>query len=130
MFKINDIVTFIGDPRCEEYKVMDISDEPYEIFDDGSKHYVLSLCKVNGDYNDWRYVNDAQIELKKWYTIIGTKAEMFVDGEWKYGKIVDGYRFNDGIVTIEADDGKKYWCGVCRTDCYRRSLLKREDNEK
>ena len=35
------------------------------------------------------------------------------------GKIVEGYRYKDGIVTIEADNHKKYWCGESRTDIYR-----------
>lgn len=52
-------------------------------------------------------------------TVVGAKAEMLVDGKWIKGKIIKGYRFNDGIVTIEAEDGKQYWCGQERTDVYR-----------
>lgn len=51
--------------------------------------------------------------------IIGEMAEMFVDGKWIKGKIVEGYRYKDGIVTIEADNHIKYWCGESRTDIYR-----------
>ncbi len=51
--------------------------------------------------------------------IVGAAAEILVDGKWIKGKIIEGYRFDDGIVTIEADDGKKYWCGQARTDLYR-----------
>lgn len=54
--------------------------------------------------------------------IIGADAEMRVNGEWKQGKIVNGYRFQDGIVTIETADGKRYWCGENRTDLYRQPL--------
>lgn len=31
-------------------------------------------------------------------------------GRWIKGKIVAGYRYMDGIVTIEAEDGKQYSC--------------------
>ena len=51
--------------------------------------------------------------------IVGQPAEMFVDGKWEKGKIVAGYRFNDGIVTIETEDGRRLWCGQDRTDIYR-----------
>ena len=50
---------------------------------------------------------------------IGQPAEMFVDGEWIKGKIVEGYRFRDGIVTIETEDGQRYWCGQARKELYR-----------
>ena len=51
--------------------------------------------------------------------IVGAPAEMLFGGKWIKGKIVEGYRFDDGIVTIETSDGKQYWCGQDRTDCYR-----------
>lgn len=51
--------------------------------------------------------------------VIGQPAEMFIDGKWEKGKIVAGYRFNDGIVTIETEDGRRLWCGQDRTDIYR-----------
>ena len=50
---------------------------------------------------------------------VGTDAEMCVDGVWHKGKIVEGYRYNDGIVTIETEDGQQFWCGQGRTDVYR-----------
>ena len=59
--------------------------------------------------------------------VVGQPAEMFVDGKWIKGKIVEGYRFNDGIVTIETEDGKQYWCGQSRTELYRP--LKEETND-
>lgn len=55
--KVGDIVKFGKD----KYEIVGISDEPYVVFDDGSRHYALSLHKVGGDYHDWLYVNDAQI---------------------------------------------------------------------
>lgn len=45
---------------------------------------------------------------------------MNVGGIWIKGKIVEGYRFRDGIVTIEDDNGKRYWCGQARTELYRK----------
>ena len=52
--------------------------------------------------------------------VLGEECEMFVNDEWKRGKIIEGYRFNDGIVTIQTDDGEQYWCGEARTDLYRK----------
>ena len=54
--------------------------------------------------------------------IVGELTEMFVNGQWVRGKIVEGYRFNDGIVTIEDENGKRYWCGQDRTDLYRKVI--------
>ena len=51
--------------------------------------------------------------------IEGELAEMFVDDEWTKGRIINGYRFHDGVVTIETNDGKRYWCGQDRTELYR-----------
>lgn len=51
--------------------------------------------------------------------VVGQPAEMFVDGKWEKGKIVAGYRFNDGVVTIETEDGRRLWCGQDRIDIYR-----------
>ena len=51
--------------------------------------------------------------------VVGQPAEMFIDGKWEKGKIVAGYRFNDGIVTIETENGRRLWCGQDRTDIYR-----------
>lgn len=52
--------------------------------------------------------------------IVGEKAEIFYNGEWVKGKIVEGYRFKDGVVTIETEDGRFLWCGQERTDLYRQ----------
>ena len=58
-------------------------------------------------------------EFNKFPYILGEPAEMLLNGEWVKGKICNGYRFRDGIVTIKTDDGNKVWCGVSRTDLYR-----------
>ncbi len=51
---------------------------------------------------------------------VGDLCEMNVDGTWIRGKIVDGYRFRDGIVTIKDESGNEYWCGADRKDLYRQ----------
>lgn len=56
----------------------------------------------------------------KFPNIVGAKVEMFYNGEWVKGKIVEGYRFKDGVVTIETEDGRFLWCGQERTDLYRQ----------
>lgn len=57
---------------------------------------------------------------KQFPHIVGERAEIFRHGEWKQGVIVAGYRFEDGIVTIQTDSGEKIWCGEDRTDLYRK----------
>ena len=51
--------------------------------------------------------------------VVGQKAEIFYEGKWRKGKIVEGYRFRDGIVTIETETGKRIWCGESRKELYR-----------
>ena len=51
--------------------------------------------------------------------VSGQAAEIYFNGEWKKGKIVEGYRFREGIVTIETSDGDRIWCGEDRKDLYR-----------
>ena len=62
---------------------------------------------------------ERETQEKPFPLIVGQPAEMFVDGKWEKGKIVAGYRFNDGVVTIETEDGRRLWCGQDRTDIYR-----------
>ena len=62
---------------------------------------------------------ERETQEKPFPLIVGQPAEMFIDGKWEKGKIVAGYRFNDGIVTIETEDGRRLWCGQDRTDIYR-----------
>ena len=62
---------------------------------------------------------ERETQEKPFPFIVGQPAEMFIDGKWEKGKIVAGYRFNDGVVTIETEDGRRIWCGQDRTDIYR-----------
>lgn len=62
---------------------------------------------------------ERETQEKPFPLIVGQPAEMFCNGKWEKGKIVTGYRFNDGIVTIETEDGRRLWCGQDRTDIYR-----------
>lgn len=57
---------------------------------------------------------------EKFPYVIGQPAEIFMEGVWRRGKIVEGYRFKDGVVTVELEDGSHAWCGVERTDIYRQ----------
>lgn len=49
----------------------------------------------------------------------GQAVEIFHNGKWYRGKIVAGYRFRDGIVTVKTDDGQTIWCGESRKELYR-----------
>ena len=49
--------------------------------------------------------------MTKWYDRIGNTIEMFVDGKWIKGIIVNGERSGDGIINMETLTGQKYWCG-------------------
>ena len=62
---------------------------------------------------------ERETQEKPFPFVIGQTAEIFCNGKWKKGKIVEGYRFNDGVVTVEAEDGRRFWCGQDRTDLYR-----------
>lgn len=63
--------------------------------------------------------NDTSDSDEKFPYIIGEEAEILHNGEWKKGKIINGYRFRDGIVTIRTDSGETVWCGEARKDLYR-----------
>lgn len=63
----------------------------------------------------------------KWYDRIGNRIEMKLyenadkpDFQWVKGNVVKGYRYQDGIVTMESDDGRIIWCGVESSD-FRKS---------
>jgi hypothetical protein len=62
---------------------------------------------------------ERETQEKPFPFVVGQPAEMFFNGKWEKGKIVAGYRFGDGVVTIETEDGRKLWCGQDRTDIYR-----------
>lgn len=49
--------------------------------------------------------------MTKWYDRIGNTIEMNINKQWIKGKVVYGYRTHDGVVNMETEDGKKYWCG-------------------
>ena len=63
--------------------------------------------------------NDTSDSDEKFPYVIGEEAEILHNGEWKKGKIINGYRFRDGIVTIRTDSGETVWCGEARKDLYR-----------
>ena len=39
------------------------------------------------------------------YYTEGAEIEMFIDGKWTRGKVVNGYRFRDGLITMETAEG-------------------------
>jgi hypothetical protein len=50
----------------------------------------------------------------------GQPAEIFYQGRWQTGKVVAGYRFRDGIVSVRIDDtGEVISCGEVRKELYR-----------
>lgn len=63
-----------------------------------------------------------------YFVTVGNPVEMLVDDEWIHGKIVEGYGFKDGIITIETEDGLHYFCGQDRKDLIRP--YKEEKDEK
>ena len=62
---------------------------------------------------------ERETQEKPFPLVVGQLAEIFCNGKWEKGKIVEGYRFNDGVVTVEVEDGRRFWCGQDRTDLYR-----------
>lgn len=63
----------------------------------------------------------------EWYEIIGNEIAMKVYDEKTKSTIVvkgtvyEGYRYQDGIVSMHGEDGKDYWCGVDSGD-YMKTL--------
>ncbi len=60
-----------------------------------------------------------KVMLDKFPYVVGQPAEIFHNGKWMQGKIVAGYRFRDGIVTIQTNTGERIWCGEARKELYR-----------
>ena len=65
--------------------------------------------------------------MVKWYDRIGNSIEMklFSDAdslefEWVKGKVISGYRYQDGIIIMRAERGRIIWCGV-ESGCYRKT---------
>ena len=52
--------------------------------------------------------------------VLDEECEIYFEGEWIRGKIINDYRFQDGIVTIKTKSGKKIWCPTARRDLYRK----------
>lgn len=71
--------------------------------------------------------------LDKFPYVVGQPAEIFHNGKWMQGKIVAGYRFRDGIVTIQTNTGERIWCGEARKELYRplgQWIMTREEKIK
>jgi len=60
-------------------------------------------------------------EELKFPHIEGQAAEIFYNGRWLKGTIIAGYRFRDGIVSIQTEHGV-ISCGEARTELYRRPI--------
>lgn len=58
-------------------------------------------------------------QKEPFYYTVGAEAEIFFDGEWIRGKVTEGYRFRDGVITIITPEGKQIWCPEGRPDLYR-----------
>lgn len=58
--------------------------------------------------------------MTKWYDKIGNTIEMNINNQWIKGKVINGYRTHDGVVNMETEDGKKYWCGSSGEGVYFR----------
>ena len=59
------------------------------------------------------------------YYTVGTEIELFFKGEWIRGRVTDGYRFRDGIITMVTRDGKTVWCPEGRPELYREPGTKK-----
>lgn len=64
----------------------------------------------------------------KWYDRIGNSIEMKLYDtdepdscfEWVKGKVIKGYRYQDGIISMKSDDGRIIWCG-CESADFRKT---------
>lgn len=58
-------------------------------------------------------------ELKFPY-VVGERAEIFYNGKWKQGIIVDRYRFRDGRVNVQIESGGIISCSEENDYMYRK----------
>ena len=107
--------------------------EPFEItaelnlkkIIDESREVAQALNEFADDLEriEKKYADPQESEEDQAYTfpeVFGEPIEMLIDGIWVKGKVINDYRSRDGIVNMETSDGKKYWCGCERTECYRQ----------
>ena len=85
-----------------------------------SKADVICRCISGMKLYSTTFIEKSEDIISEDITKAGSQIEMLVDGTWIKGTVVEGYRYQDGIVTIETADGHRYWCGQDRTDIYRR----------
>lgn len=52
--------------------------------------------------------------------IVGERAEILYNGEWRQGVIVDGYRSRDGRVNIQIENGEIISCSEESDYMYRK----------
>ena len=121
---ISEVMEDIVIPIVKNFPASDVKPVVYgEWYDVGSLSCRCNQCGCkNNKETDYCPNCGAKMRGKReiFPNIVGEDAEMFVDGEWIGGKIVNSYRFKDGIVTIETPDGKRYWCGEARKELYRK----------
>lgn len=60
---------------------------------------------------------------KPWYYTIGYPVKVLHDGAWKSGIICDGYRYEDGIISVMTAVGKVVWFGEAQKgECLKPNL--------
>lgn len=86
------------------YYIEAISPEPWIIFDDGSKHYAMTLRACGSDYreNDVLFVNDAQIKSYEDISKDSERSPFYCNGICESCKY--GMRYNNGkMFTCDQD---------------------------
>ena len=96
--------------------------------------------KSNGKINDYlwyailelkdKHIKELQLDQieedknengEPWYYTLGELCEMQKeDGTWVTGKIIDSYRYKDGLITIKMEDGSTLCCFEGYTHNYRK----------
>ena len=82
-------------------------------------------CMFNVDPREYDCYYDTEIEIKEpepWYYELGAMCEIFYEGEWIKGPIIEGERYKDGIITIATDKFESgfLWVPEVRTELYRK----------
>lgn len=94
-------------------------DIPFLIEEIGRKDKEISALKAkfdNGEYNPHPY-----------YYFLGHPVLFFWKNEWQKGKIINGYRFRDGIISVALDSGEKVSCGEGRHHEFAKNLEDEDD---